>query len=142
MLGCPGHCGHIELPVPVYHLTFIDQLLRLLRGKCGYCHHFRLARVQINEYVSRLRLIRCGLVQEANEMHEHIDINKGKTGKDNAEDSESDDDNEDIVGQRNNYVKRCMKRAGISKHDVRSIKEKNATISDARRQVLKDSMPR
>ncbi|KAF2823082.1 DNA-directed RNA polymeras-like protein I subunit [Ophiobolus disseminans] len=137
-LGCPGHCGHIELPVPVYHLTFIDQLLRLLRGKCVYCHHFRLARVTINEFVSRLRLIRCGLVQEANEMHEHIDLQKGKTSKRNAEDSESDDDNEDIIGQRNNYVKRCMKRAGISKRDARSMREKNDTISDARRQVLKE----
>ncbi|CAO2653919.1 Nn.00g106520.m01.CDS01 [Neocucurbitaria sp. VM-36] len=138
MGGCPGHCGHIELPVPVYHLTFLDQLLRLLRGKCVYCHQFKLARVQINEFVSRLRLIRCGLVQEANEMHEHIDINKGKTGKRNVEDSESDDDNEDIIGQRNNYVKRCMKRAGISKHDARSMREKNDTIAEARRLVLKD----
>ncbi|KAH7091322.1 hypothetical protein FB567DRAFT_271864 [Paraphoma chrysanthemicola] len=136
--GCPGHCGHIELPVPVYNLTFIDQLLRLLRGKCVYCHHFRTARVTINEYVSRLRLIRCGLVQEANEMHEHIDINKGKTAKHNADDSESDDDNEDIIGQRDNYVKRCLKRAGIGKHDARSMREKNDTISEARRQVIKE----
>ncbi|KAF2124193.1 beta and beta-prime subunits of DNA dependent RNA-polymerase [Dothidotthia symphoricarpi CBS 119687] len=136
--GCPGHCGHIELPVPVYHLTFMDQLLRLLRGKCVYCHHFKLARVRINEYVSRLRLIRCGLVREANEMHEHIDINKGKTGPREVDESESDDENEDIIGQRNNYVKRCMKRAGISKHDARSVKEKNDTIADARRQVLKE----
>jgi DNA-directed RNA polymerase beta' subunit len=138
-LGCPGHCGHIELPAPVYHLTFMDQLLRLLRGKCAYCHQFKLARVLINEYVSKLRLIRCGLVREANEMHEHIDIMKGKTkkGKDDSDDDD-DDDNTDIITQRNNYVKRCMKRAGISKHDARAIRDKNETISDSRRQVLKD----
>lgn len=138
MLGCPGHCGHIELPVPVYHLTFMDQLLRLLRGKCAYCHNLKLARVQINEFVSRLRLIRCGLVKEANEMHEFIDMNKGKKSKDVAESDESEDDNEDIVGQRNSYVKRCLKRAGISKHEARSVKEKNDTISEARRLVLKE----
>jgi DNA-directed RNA polymerase beta' subunit len=139
-LGCPGHCGHIELPVPVYNLTFIDQLLRLLRGKCGYCHQFRLARVQIHEFVSKLRLIRCGLVQEANRMHEHINIDSGKTGKKDAagSDSDSEDDNDDIVAQRDNYVKRCMKRAGISGRDARSVREKNDAISDARRQVLKD----
>jgi DNA-directed RNA polymerase beta' subunit len=138
MLGCPGHCGHIELPVPVYHLTFMDQLLRLLRGKCAYCHQFKLARVQINEYVSRLRLIRCGLVREANEMHEHIDLSKGKTAKRDADDSESADDSDDIITQRNSYVKRCMKRAGISKHDARSVKDKNDTTAEARRVVLKD----
>jgi DNA-directed RNA polymerase beta' subunit len=117
----------------------MDQLLRLLRGKCAYCHQFKLARVLINEYVSKLRLIRCGLVREANEMHEHINIIKGKTSKSKADDSEDDeDDNEDIITQRNNYVKRCMKRAGISKHDARAIRDKNETISDSRRQVLKD----
>ena len=136
--GCPGHCGHIELPVPVYHLTFIDQLLRLLRGKCAYCHHFRLPRVTVNEFVSKLRLIRCGLVRESNEMHEHVDATKGKTAKADADESESNDDDEGIISQRNNYVKRCMKRAGISKHDVRSMKEKNDTISDARRAVVKE----
>ncbi|KAF1923452.1 beta and beta-prime subunits of DNA dependent RNA-polymerase [Didymella exigua CBS 183.55] len=146
MLGCPGHCGHIELPVPVYHLTFMDQLLRLLRGKCAYCHRLKLARVQVNEFVSKLRLIRCGLVKEANEMHEFIDVNKGKkksdaaksAGDDDGDDDDDEDDDEDIVGQRNNYVKRCLKRAGVSKHEARSTKEKNATIAEARRLVLKD----
>ena len=110
MLGCPGHCGHIELPVPVYHLTFMDQLLRLLRGKCAYCHNLKLARVQINEFVSRLRLIRCGLVKEANEMHEFIDVNKGKKSKDAAESEESEDDSQDIVGQIKGNI---QPRAGL-----------------------------
>jgi DNA-directed RNA polymerase beta' subunit len=138
--GCPGHCGHIELPVPVYHATFIDQLLRLLRGKCSYCHHFRIARVQVNDFVSRLRLIRCGLVREANEMHEHINVSTGKTAKaaDGDGDSETDDAHEDIISQRNNYVKRCMKRAGISKHEARDVRQKTDTVSEARRLVLKE----
>jgi DNA-directed RNA polymerase beta' subunit len=72
-------------------------------------------------------------------MHEHIDISKGKTAKGSVEESESDDDDDDsIIGQRNKYVKSCLKRAGISKHDTRSIRQKNDTIAEARRQVLKD----
>ncbi|KAF1945843.1 DNA-directed RNA polymeras-like protein I subunit [Clathrospora elynae] len=134
--GCPGHCGHIELPVPVYHLTFMDQLLRLLRGKCAYCHHFKLSRVQISDYTSRLELIRCGLVREANDMYEHIDMDRGKKDKHNADNSETDDANEDVIGQRNNYVKRCMRRAGISKHDASPTK--NEAINVARQQVLKE----
>jgi DNA-directed RNA polymerase beta' subunit len=77
-------------------------------------------------------------VREANEMNDHVDINKGKTGKDDADDSESDADEQDIVGQRSSYVKKCMKRAGISKSEAKSMKEKNDTISEARRQVLKE----
>jgi DNA-directed RNA polymerase beta' subunit len=71
-------------------------------------------------------------------MHEHINATSGKTGKRNLEDSDSEDDNDDIITQRESYVKKCMKRAGISGRDARSMKEKNDTISDARRQVLKE----
>lgn len=139
LLGCPGHCGHIELPIPVYHLTFLDQLLRLLRGKCGYCHRFKLSRVQINEYVSKLRLIRCGLVQEANDMHEHIDLAGAKNKKNiDREESESDEDGDGIIGQRNEYVKKVMRRAGISKSSVHTMKLKTETISDARRHAIKE----
>ncbi|KAJ4303349.1 hypothetical protein N0V90_002242 [Kalmusia sp. IMI 367209] len=134
--GCPGHCGHIELPVPVYHISFLDQLLRLLRGKCCYCHHFKLSRVQVNEYAAKLRLLRCGLVEEANGMHEHIDINTGKTSK--AADSDEEEDEEGIISERNSYVKKCMKRAGISKSDAHSRTNKTEAVSEARRQVVKD----
>ncbi|KAF2259470.1 beta and beta-prime subunits of DNA dependent RNA-polymerase [Lojkania enalia] len=140
LLGCPGHCGHIDLPVPVYHLTFMDQLLRLLRGKCGYCHKFKLSRVQINEYVSKLRLIRCGLVQEANDMHEHINFIGAKGQKTGIEDDggESEEDGDGIVGQRNDYVKKVMKRAGISKNSPRQPRYKNEAVAEARRQVIKE----
>ncbi|KAF2747026.1 DNA-directed RNA polymerase I subunit RPA1 [Sporormia fimetaria CBS 119925] len=136
--GCPGHCGHIELPVPVYHLTFMDQLLRLLRGKCAYCHHFKLPRVAVNEYASQLRLLRYGLVQEAADMHEKIDLSATDSKKKSALESESEDDDEGVIGQRNKYVKMAMKRAGISKSAAHSTKEKNEAVSDARRRVLKD----
>ncbi|ORY07249.1 hypothetical protein BCR34DRAFT_470515, partial [Clohesyomyces aquaticus] len=134
--GCPGHCGHIELPVPVYHVTFIDQLLRLLRGSCRYCQHFKLPRVRINEYICKLRLIRCGLVQEANNMHEHIDLNGGKDSK--QADDDSDAETEGVIRQRNDYVKRAMKKAGISKSTAHLLKNKTETVSDVRRQIIKE----
>jgi DNA-directed RNA polymerase beta' subunit len=140
LLGCPGHCGHIELPVPVYHLSFLDQLLRLLRGKCAYCHQFRLPRQKVHEFASKLRLIRSGLVQDANELHEHVDVLKGKTGKDADKDSEDEDDGdaEGVIEERNRYVKKCLKRAGIRKDDLLSAKQKDEATSEARRQVVKE----
>ncbi|KAF2640084.1 DNA-directed RNA polymeras-like protein I subunit [Massarina eburnea CBS 473.64] len=135
--GCPGHCGHIELPVPVYHLSFIDQLLRLLRGKCAYCHQFKLERKATNEIAAKLRLIRCGLVQDANNMQQYVHESKGKTDKgDGSSDEENDED--DIISQRNSYVKKCMKRAGISKADAHAVRQKTETIADARRFVVKE----
>lgn len=136
LTGCPGHCGHIELPVPVYHVSFLDQLFRLLRGKCAYCHRLRLSRPQVNEFASKLRLIRSGLVRDANAMNENVDANKGRIGP--TTDSSGEDNEEDIIGQRNSYVKKCLKRAGISRSETHSATEKNDAISDARREVVRE----
>jgi DNA-directed RNA polymerase I subunit RPA1 len=91
----------------------------------------------MNEYVSKLRLIRCGLVQEANDMHEHINL-IGSKNKADQEDSDSDEDGQGIIGQRNEYVKRCMKRAGISKSNAHAVRAKNEAVADARRFVIKE----
>lgn len=69
-------------------------------------------------------------------MHEHVDATKGKTRK-GASSSDSDDEG-DIISQRNNYVKKCMRRAGISRSDTKELKQKNEAIFEARRQVMKD----
>ena len=34
---CPGHMGHISLPVPVYHGMYIDTVLKVLRTLCFWC---------------------------------------------------------------------------------------------------------
>ncbi len=36
-LGCPGHFGHIELPVPIIHVGFVKQIHMLLRATCRSC---------------------------------------------------------------------------------------------------------
>lgn len=35
---CPGHCGHIELVVPVYNPVLFPQMLNILKRKCFHCH--------------------------------------------------------------------------------------------------------
>ncbi|CAM9431387.1 unnamed protein product [Chrysoparadoxa australica] len=39
---CPGHFGHIELAKPVYHVGFIDTVLKILRCVCFHCSRIRL----------------------------------------------------------------------------------------------------
>ena len=40
---CPGHLGHIELSVPVYHPLLLSQLFKILRLKCFFCHKYALS---------------------------------------------------------------------------------------------------
>ena len=34
---CPGHFGHLELSKPVFHVGFMQQIVRCLRCVCFYC---------------------------------------------------------------------------------------------------------
>lgn len=34
---CPGHFGHIELVKPMFHVGFIDKVIRVLRCVCYNC---------------------------------------------------------------------------------------------------------
>ncbi|KAI3832171.1 hypothetical protein MKW92_038467 [Papaver armeniacum] len=39
-LLCPGHCGHIEFPLPVYNPLLLKFLFQFLKGTCIFCRHF------------------------------------------------------------------------------------------------------
>ncbi|KAH3675120.1 hypothetical protein WICMUC_002776 [Wickerhamomyces mucosus] len=65
---CPGHQGHIELPIPVYNPLFFNQLYIFLRSSCLYCHKFRLKALESHRYACKLRLIQYGLLLEVDEI--------------------------------------------------------------------------
>lgn len=44
---CPGHFGHIELAKPVYHVGFVDDVLRILRCVCFNCSRLLLDKVRL-----------------------------------------------------------------------------------------------
>ena len=37
-IHCPGHMGHIELPLTVYHPLFFKLMSKVLRATCFICH--------------------------------------------------------------------------------------------------------
>lgn len=62
---CPGHVGHIELPVRVFHPLFFNTMFQLLRGSCSYCHHLTVTRADIHLLITQLRLLDEGLLLSA-----------------------------------------------------------------------------
>ncbi|KAI0965958.1 hypothetical protein F4678DRAFT_450906 [Xylaria arbuscula] len=137
--NCPGHAGHIELPIPVYHPVFMDQILRLLRAQCQYCFRFRLRRADINLVVCKLRLLQFGLIDAAS----HIDDISADTTDIEVEDEDMSSDEKNsvidkIVRMRDVFTKRELKKCRIAAVDIKKGKHEGA--SEARRQVLKDFM--
>ncbi len=52
---CPGHFGHIRLPVPIYNRQFIDVILKILQCVCPHCARPRILPDHISLQNSRLR---------------------------------------------------------------------------------------
>lgn len=65
---CQGHCGHIELPLPVYNPFFYDVLQRLLRGMCYACFRFQSRSHHVVLLKYQLKLLDAGYGYEALEV--------------------------------------------------------------------------
>jgi DNA-directed RNA polymerase I subunit RPA1 len=115
---CTGHCGHIELPVPCYHPSYLDTGVRLLKAKCLYCHRLRLPRVLVNIIICKLRLLQYGLLDELDvveHMHQRNKRRKQMTNGDGPENEESDSgEDEDVdewMERRMKFVNRAVNKA-------------------------------
>ena len=45
--SCPGHFGHVSLPVPVYNPMFIHTVVRILNTVCIFCCRLRMSHVWV-----------------------------------------------------------------------------------------------
>jgi len=141
---CPGHCGHIELPVPCYHPTFMDQTLKLLRAGCIYCGRLKMGRVQVNRYLCKLKLTRCGLLKEAKDLDDlvaqAVHGNSGALADDESQeqsDEEDDADNKDLIQRRDRFVKHAIQTA---KQNGMLWTKKTEAMANVRRAIISEFM--
>lgn len=67
-MNCPGHPGHIELCVPVYHPMLFPNMFSLLRTKCSYCHTLRIAQSRTRQTLVKLKLLEMGQLELAKKL--------------------------------------------------------------------------
>lgn len=137
---CPGHCGHIELPVPCYHPTFLDQVLKLLRGTCIYCSKLKLSRGQVNKFVCKLKLVRYGLLKEVRDLD---DINAHNVqgngaaavaaGGDSDEEESEDEDAKSLMEGREHFTRISIANA---KKDGTINTHKTEATTHARQDII------
>lgn len=68
-LNCPGHMGHIELPLPVVNPLFHKIVFNILRLTCLKCFRILITEIQKIILIARLRLLDSGLVHEAQDIY-------------------------------------------------------------------------
>ncbi|CAH0486361.1 unnamed protein product [Peronospora farinosa] len=74
---CPGHLGHLELPVPVYNPVLFGQMLNLLKRKCFTCHKFRVASARSRVVRVKILLLDNGFQNETDQLDELLEQRNG-----------------------------------------------------------------
>ncbi|CUM67120.1 uncharacterized protein PRCAT00004809001 [Priceomyces carsonii] len=104
---CPGHQGHIELPIPVYNPLFFNQLYIYLRSACLYCHHFRYNSLEVHRYTCKLKLIQYGLLLEAAEIDNFLVRGSTEMAEDDEDNSSNNADpraKKELIERREKFV--------------------------------------
>ncbi|RSL54873.1 hypothetical protein CEP53_007294 [Fusarium sp. AF-6] len=139
---CPGHAGHIQLPVPVYHPVFMDQAYRLLKAACVYCKGFRLRQKELHKYMCKLKLLQHGLIQEAHIVgaigENDLAIELGDFSGLESEAEEEGDSNsiDNVTRARDRYVDKCLRGIKVKRGETKRGKHEGA--SEMRREVIKE----
>ncbi|MCS7137995.1 MAG: DNA-directed RNA polymerase subunit A'/A'', partial [Candidatus Caldarchaeum sp.] len=58
-LGCPGHFGRIELPMPVIHVGFAKTIFELLKSTCRSCGRILLSEDECRKHHEELERLRA-----------------------------------------------------------------------------------
>lgn len=77
---CPGHFGHISLPLPVYHPLFFSNMYQLLRSSCWCCRRLLAPRSKVRLLEGQLKLLERGIISQAAELETHITCGQTETG--------------------------------------------------------------
>eukprot|EP00127_Corallochytrium_limacisporum_P000656 Clim_evm55s22 gene=Clim_evmTU55s22 len=94
---CPGHVGHIMLPVPVYNPLLLSALLMVIRAQCLNCGRMKEHPLRVYAFVLALRLLDRNLLQDAMNLQDEY-TPRGR-------------DEDELKDSLNGFYDRALKRA-------------------------------
>ncbi|XP_076069072.1 RNA polymerase I subunit RpI1 [Oratosquilla oratoria] len=124
-MRCMGHCGHIDLPLPVFNPNFYDILKQFLEKVCFHCHRFQAKAVNVLQLIYEVRLARAGYGKEALEIGDITSRIINGSWDEAIEVSAGPGDGKDRLDIN---VLKALKR-GLEKYYKKVIKEGNSTRS-------------
>ncbi|KAM5193373.1 DNA-directed RNA polymerase I subunit RPA1 [Mantella aurantiaca] len=91
--NCPGHLGHIELPLTVYNPLLFDKLYLLVRGSCFHCSLLTCSRSTIHLLLNQLKVLERGALKEVHELEavlsRYMEANSSASGNEIKEELET-----------------------------------------------------
>ncbi|OQV18278.1 DNA-directed RNA polymerase I subunit RPA1 [Hypsibius exemplaris] len=58
--GCPGHMGHVVLPVPIFNPMLFRTTLQILKGSCFQCKALLIDPLKIPIFLRQMHALDCG----------------------------------------------------------------------------------
>lgn len=102
---CPGHLGHIDLPLPVINPLYHKSVGNLLKISCLNCHKILIPKTVKSVLLGQLKLLNAGLVAEAQELE-----NKFSGLTTNGEKTQDMLDEIILSSTIQDYVKQCIEQ--------------------------------
>jgi len=98
---CPGHFGHIELAVPVYHPLLFKDILSVLNCKCFGCHRLRAPPIGVRILKAKFHLLFQHRIQELIDLNAQLEVVKARAMNEllgNADEMDDDGDDDSSSG--------------------------------------------
>ncbi|XP_023348472.1 DNA-directed RNA polymerase I subunit rpa1 [Eurytemora carolleeae] len=90
---CPGHIGHIALPMPAVNPLFYANIQKVLKISCIHCHRFKMAECFKTMFQGQMKLLDLGLINQAQEVCDMVNRREEsedkKSGKMNQDEESS-----------------------------------------------------
>ncbi|XP_045594086.1 DNA-directed RNA polymerase I subunit RPA1 isoform X2 [Procambarus clarkii] len=102
--NCQGHCGHIDLQLPVYNPFFYDVFKKLLKLICSSCFRFQADEHQVITLIYQTKLLSEGYGHEALEVQDIVTQIMAKTEE--ALEVTTGVNDREIKGSEKNYEKK------------------------------------
>uniref|UniRef100_A0A672TDP6 DNA-directed RNA polymerase subunit n=1 Tax=Sinocyclocheilus grahami TaxID=75366 RepID=A0A672TDP6_SINGR len=117
--SCPGHFGHVDLPLPVYNPMFFDKLYLLIRGSCLSCHMLKCPRTAVHLLLGQLKLLDVGAMKEVYELetvlNQLVEANAQPSGIEIQEALEA-------------FITPILKASEDQQHSIKHICEKKSSL--------------
>ncbi|XP_022089266.1 DNA-directed RNA polymerase I subunit RPA1-like [Acanthaster planci] len=127
-LHCPGHMGHISLPLPVFNPLFFRLVFQLLRATCLKCHTLQPPRWTMQLVKYQLRALDRGLLNLIDHM---ADLVKQTL-------AETEDKDVVLADTVETALSDCLDAALKEEQDQPCHLPKSRHIQDRRRQLIQD----
>lgn len=119
-IHCPGHIGHILLPLSVLHPIFFHSLYKVLGGLCFVCNRLAGSPYRIELLKGQITLLDKGLVSEALELEKCI----------NEQNNKKNDST--VVERTRSYIQSCLEQ----EPDCSSPKVKSKHLTELREHFI------